>query len=58
MPATLENSAVAQDCKSSAFILIPKKSNAKECSSYHTIALIHMLVRLCLKSFKLGFSGM
>ena len=29
-----------QDCKSSVFIPIPKKGNAKECSNYHTIALI------------------
>ena len=29
-----------QDWKRSVFIPIPKKSNAKECSNYHTIALI------------------
>ena len=29
-----------QDWKTSAFILIPKKENAKECSNYCTIALI------------------
>ena len=29
-----------QDWKSSVFIPIPKKDNAKECSHYHTIALI------------------
>ena len=29
-----------QDWKRSVFIPIPKKDNAKECSSYHTIALI------------------
>ena len=29
-----------QDWKRSAFIPIPKKDNAKECSNYHTIALI------------------
>ena len=29
-----------QDWKMSVFIPIPKKGNAKECSSYHTIALI------------------
>ena len=29
-----------QDWKRSVFILIPKKGNAKECSNYHTIALI------------------
>ena len=29
-----------QDWKESVFIPIPKKGNAKECSNYHTIALI------------------
>ena len=29
-----------QDWKSSVFIPIPKKGNAKECSNYHTVALI------------------
>ena len=29
-----------QEWKSSVFIPIPKKGNAKECSNYHTIALI------------------
>ena len=29
-----------QDWKSSVFILTPKKGNAKECSNYHTVALI------------------
>ena len=29
-----------QDWKRSAYIPIPKKGNAKECSNYHTIALI------------------
>ena len=30
-----------QDWKRSVFIPIPKKGNAKECSNYHTIALMH-----------------
>ena len=29
-----------QDWKRSVFIPVPKKGNAKECSDYHTIALI------------------
>ena len=29
-----------QDWKRSVFIPVPKKDNAKECSNYHTIALI------------------
>ena len=40
MPANLENSEWPQDWKRSVFIPIPKKGNAKECSNYHTIALI------------------
>ena len=38
-----------QDCKRSVFILIPKKSNAKECSNYHTIALISHASKEMLK---------
>ena len=30
----------SQGWKTSVFISIPKKRNAKECSNYHTIALI------------------
>ena len=40
MPAHLENSAGPQAWKRSVFIPIPKKGNAKECSNYHTFALI------------------
>ena len=29
-----------QDWKRSVFIPVPKKGNAKECSDYHTVALI------------------
>ena len=38
-----------QDWKMSVFILIPKKSNAKECSNYHTIALISHASKVMLK---------
>ena len=38
-----------QDWKRSVFILIPKKSNAKECSNYHTIALISHASKVMLK---------
>ena len=38
MTANLENSAV--DWKRLVFIPIPKKGNAKECSNFHTVALI------------------
>ena len=40
MPANLENSTGQQDLKSSVFIPIPKKGNAKECSNYDITALI------------------
>ena len=49
MPANLENSAVATDWKRSVFIPIPKKSNAKECSKYHTVALISHASKVMLK---------
>ena len=38
-----------QDWKRSVFIPIPKKSNAKECSNYHTIALIPHTSKIMLK---------
>ena len=49
MPANLENSAVATGLESSVFFPIPKKGNAKECSSYHTIALISQASKVMLK---------
>ena len=38
-----------QDWKRSVFIPIPKKGNAKECSNYHTIALISYASKVILK---------
>ena len=38
-----------QDCKSSVFIPIPKKGNAKECSNYCPIALISHTSKVMLK---------
>ena len=38
-----------QDWKRSDFIPIPKKGNAKECSNYHTIALISHTSKVMLK---------
>ena len=38
-----------QDWKRSVLILIPKKGNAKECSNYHTIALISHASKVMLK---------
>ena len=49
MPANLENSAVATGLEKSVFIPILKKGNAKECSNYHTIALISHASKVMLK---------
>ena len=49
MPANLENSAVATGLEKVSFIPIPKKGNAKECSNYHTIALISYANKVMLK---------
>ena len=38
-----------QDWKRSVFIPIPKRGNAKECSNYHTIALISHASKVMLK---------
>ena len=38
-----------RDWKRSVLILIPKKGNAKECSNYHTIALISHVSKVMLK---------
>ena len=42
----------------SVFIPIPKKGNAKECSNYHTIALISHASKVMLKFSKPGFNSM
>ena len=44
-----------QDWKKSVFIQIPKKGNAKECSNYHTIALISHASKAMLKILQAGF---
>ena len=49
MLANLENSEVPHNWKRSVFILIPKKSNAKEGSNYCTIALISHTSKVMLK---------
>ena len=41
-----------QDWKRSVFIPIPKKGNAKECSNYHTIALISHASKVILKTLQ------
>ena len=45
----MENSVVATGLGKSVFIPTPKKGNAKECSSYHTIALISHASKVMLK---------
>ena len=49
MPANMENSAVATGLERSAFIPVPKKGNAKECSNYHAITLISHASKVMLK---------
>ena len=46
-----------QDWKSSVFMPIPKKGNAKECSNYHTIALILHVSKVMFKILQPGFSN-
>ena len=41
-----------QDWKTSVFIPVPKKGSAKECSNYHTVALISHASNVMLKSLQ------
>ena len=49
MPANLENSAEATGLEKVSFHSSPKEGNAKECSNYHTIALISHASKVMLK---------
>ena len=49
MPVNLENSAVAIGLDKVSFHSNPKKGNAKECSNYHTTALISHTSKVMLK---------
>ena len=49
MPANLENSAVATGLVKVSFHSDPKERQAKECSNYHTIALISHASKVMLK---------
>ena len=49
MSAHLENSAVATGLEKVGFHSNQKKGNAKECSNYHTIALISHTSKVMLK---------
>ena len=52
MPANLENSAVATGLGKVSFDSNPKKDNAKECSNYHTPALISHTSKVMLKKLQ------
>ena len=49
MSANLENSAVATGLEKVSFHPSPKERHAKECSNYHTIALISHTSKVILK---------
>ena len=49
MPANLENSAVATGLEKVRFHSSPKERQAKECSNYHTIAVISHGSKVMLK---------
>ena len=49
MPANLENSAVATGLEKVSFHSNPKERQPKECSNYHTIALISHTRKVMLK---------
>ena len=55
MPANLENSAVATGLEKVS--PIPKKGNVKQCSNYHTVALISHASVKCSKFSKQGFNS-
>ena len=46
-----------QDWEKSVFIPIPKKGNAKECSNYHTIALISHTSQVVLRFLQVDFNS-
>ena len=49
MPTNLENSAVTSELEKVSFHSNPKERNAKECSNYHTTALISHTSKVLLK---------
>ena len=49
MPANLENSAVSTGLEEVSFHSNPKEKQCKECSNYHTIALISHTSKVMLK---------
>ena len=57
MPANLENSAVAMGLEKVSFHSNPKERQSKECSNYHTIALMSHASKLMLKILQARFSN-
>ena len=55
MPANLKISAVATGLEKVSFHSSAKKGNAKECSNYHTIALISHASKVMLKILQARF---
>ena len=49
MPANVENSAVATGLEKASFHSNPKERNAKECSNYHTVAVISHASKVMFK---------
>ena len=49
MPANLESSAAVTGLEKPSFHSNPKEGNAKECSNYHTLALISHASKVMLK---------
>ena len=49
MPANLEKSSADTGLEKVSFPPIPKKDDAKDCSNYHTIALISHASKVMLK---------
>ena len=55
MPANLENSAVATGLEKVTIYSSPQKVSSKECSNYHTIALISHASKVILKMLHARF---
>ena len=54
MLTNLENSAAATGLEKVSFHSNPKEGNAKECSNYHTIALVSHASKIMLKILQAG----
>ena len=54
MPANLENSLVPTGLEKVSFHANPYKGNAKECSNYHTVALMSHASKVMLRILQAG----